>query len=467
LIGIAATGLAACGAAATAEPPAAAQATPAPAPTVVAPTLPAAVEIELGVSGSGEIMAAQDADLVFTAQGTVAEVRVEEGDTVKKGDLLAILDTRPFDNALHQAEAALAAAKAQEAALTEDPKAADAAAARAQLAQAQAALQQVRQGPKEQDLRTADAAVALAETNLQSTRDGLSMAKTSAEAGVEQAVAALTQAQARYAQAKNLWDRIQDKGTDPNNPKVCDAQGQNCKPNKVNDTQREAYYTAYVQAEAAMQQAELAVQQAVVAAEEARKAEILGIQAAEQQVTQARAAAEKLRLPPDKAQVAAAQAGVAQAQAAQARILPDPSNAQKAIASSGVAQAEAALELAKLNREHAEIRAPFDGIVSELNIDPGDPSATGAAPAIRLVDVSTLRLEVQISDVDIGRVSVGQQATIIVDSVPDKVYTGKVTYIAPTATAIGTLRTYLIRIAIDDQTGLRAGMSARVDLATN
>jgi HlyD family secretion protein len=469
LIGIVATSLAACGAAATAEPPPAAQqATPAPAPTVVAPTLPAAVEIELGVSGSGEIMAAQDADLVFTAQGTVAEVKVQEGDTVKKGDLLAILDTRPFDNALHQAEAALAAAKAQEAALSEAPKAADAAAARAQLAQAQAALQQVRQGPKEQDLRTADAGVALAETNVQSTRDRLSQAKTSADAGVEQAVAALTQAQARYSQAKNNYERARETGKDPVNPsKGTDPTTGEDIPNKVNDAQLENYYATFVQAEAAMKQAELAVQQAVIAAEEARKAEILGIQAAEDQLTQARAAAEKLRLPPDKAQVAAAQAGVAQAQAAQARILPDPSNAQKAIASSGVAQAEAGLELAKLNREHAEIRAPFDGIVAELNIDPGDPSATGGDPAIRLVDVSTLRLEVQISDVDIGRVSEGQQASIIVDSVPDKVYTGKVTYIAPTATAVGTLRTYLIRVAIDDQTGLRAGMSARVDLATN
>jgi HlyD family secretion protein len=433
----------------------------------VAPTLPPAVEIELGVSGSGEIMAVQDADLVFTAQGTVAEVKVQEGDSVKKGDLLAILDTRPFDNALHQAEAALAAAKAQEAALNEAPKAADAAAARAQLAQAQAALQQVRQGPKEQDLRTADAGVALAETNVQSTRDRLSQAKTAAEAGIDQAVAALTQAQARYAQAKNNYERARETGKDPLNPsRGTDPTTGKDIPNKVNDAQLENYYATFVQAEAAMKQAELAVQQAIVAAEEARKAEVLGIQAAEDQLTQARAAAEKLRLPPDKAQLAAAQAGVAQAQAAQARILPDPTDAQKAIASSGVAQAEAGLELAKLNREHAEIRAPFDGIVAELNIDPGDPSATGADPAIRLVDVSTLRLEVQISDVDIGRVSVGQQATINVDSVPDKAYTGKVTYIAPTATAVGTLRTYLVRIAIDDQTGLRAGMSARVDLAT-
>jgi HlyD family secretion protein len=466
LIGLLAVSLAACGAGATAEQPGApaAQATAAPLPTIAVPTQPPTAEIELGVSGSGEIVAAQDADLVFTAQGTVAEVRVEEGDTVKKGDLLAILDTRPFDQALHQAEAALAAAQAQEAALNDPPKAADAAAARAQLQQAQAALQQVLQGPKAQDLQSVDAALALAQTNLQSTRDGLSQAKTMAEAQVQQAAETLTQAQARYSQAKNNWDRVQDKGTDPNNPKTCDQTGNNCKPNKLNDPQREAYYSAYVQAEAAMHQAEIAVQQAVVAAEEARKAELVGIQAAEQQVTQAQAAADKLRLPPDKAQVAAAQAGVAQARAAQARILPDPSDSQKAIANSGVAQAQAGLELARLNREHAEIHAPFDGIVAEVNVDPGDPSATGSQPAIKVVDVSELRLEVQLSDVDIGRVQVGQPAKVFVDSVPDQVFTGKISYIAPTATAVGTLRTYLVRIALDNQQGLRAGMSARVDI---
>ncbi len=426
--------------------------------------MPANEEIELGVSGSGEIMAAQDADLVFNAQGTVAEVRVEEGDAVKKGDLLALLDTRPFDQALHQAEAALASAEAQEAALTEAPRSADAAAARAQLQQAQAALQQVLQGPKDQDLQSVDAAVGLSQTNLQSTRDRLSQAKTMADAQIKQAADALTQAQARYAVAKNNWDRVQDTGNDPINPENCGTTG--CEDNKLNDSQRENYYSAFVQAEAAMHQAENAVQQSLVAAEEARKAEIIGIQAAEQQVTQAQAAAEKLRLPPDQAQVAAAQAGIAQARAAQARLQPEPTDAQKAIAGSGIAQAQASLELARLNREHAEIRAPFDGIVAAVNIDPGDPSATGSQPAIKLVDVSKLRVEVQISDVDVGRVKVGQTTQIYLDSIPDTIFTGKVSYIAPTATAVGTLRTYLVRVDLDTQEGLRAGMSARVDFAT-
>ena len=93
-------------------------------------------------------------------------------------------------------------------------------------------------------------------------------------------------------------------------------------------------------------------------------------------------------------------------------------------------------------------------------------SATVNQPAIRVVDMSTLRAEVQISDVDIGHVSVGQKAELHVDGLPDKVFTGKVSYIAPTATIVGTLRSYLVRVDLDDQQGLRAGMSTRVDLKT-
>jgi HlyD family secretion protein len=470
LIALLGVGLAACGGtpAASPAPAPAAQATAVPQPTVEVPAIPPAQEIELGVSGSGEFVAEQDADLVFNTQGTVDQVKVKEGDKVKKGDVLAILDIRPFDNALHQAEAALAAAQAQEAALNDPPKSADAAAARAQLQQAQAALQSVRQGPKAQDLQTVDAAVALSETNLQSTRDKLSQAKTAAEAGIQQAVDALTQAQARYAQAKNNYERARESGKDPVAPsKGTDPTTGKDIPNKVNDAQLESYYSIFVQAEAAMHQAETNVQQAVIAAEEARKAEILGIQSAEQQVSQAHAAADKLRLPPDKAQLAAAQAGVAQAQAGLARLQPDPSDSQKAIAASGVAQAEAGLEAAKLNRERAELIAPFDGVVAAVNIDPGDPSSVVGQPAIKVVDVSKLRLEVQISDVDIGKVSVGQKATVHVDSLPDKTFEGTVSYVAPTATAVGTLRTYLVRIDVADQAGLRAGMSARVDFATS
>jgi HlyD family secretion protein len=467
LAALVATGLAACGAApSSAQQAPAAQATSAPVPTAAPVVVPTAAPIDLGVSGSGEVKAAQDADLVFLSQGTVAEVKIAEGDAVKKGDLLAILDLRPFDQQLHQAEAGLATAQAQQAALHESPKAADAAAARAQLQQAQAALDAVKQGPKDPDRAQGQAGLNAAQVNVQATRDKLSLAKTSAESQVQQAALALTQAQANYSQARDNWQRAQDNDKDPINPsKGKDANGKDI-PNKLNDAQRQSYYTAFVQAEAALHQAEQALQLAQAAYANARQDEVSGIQAAEQQLAQAQAAVDKLNLPPDSAQLAAAQAGIAQARAAQAKLQPDPTDSQKAIASSGVAQAEAALELARLNREHAELHAPFDGVVAAVNIDPGDPSATGSEPAIKVVDVSTLHVDAQISDIDIGKVQIGQAAEIHVDALPEQVFKGKVSYVAPTATTVGTIRTYLVRVSIDNQSGLRAGMSARVDLAT-
>ena len=462
--GALAIGLAACGAApTTTAPAAAAQTSVVPLATVVPAPTAAAPNITLGISGIGEIKAAQDADLVFQAQGTVATVSVKEGAAVKKGDLLAILDMRAFDQQLHQAEAALANAKAQQDGLTQAPRKADAAAAAAQVRQAQAQVTAVRQGAKDPDRAQVQAGLNSAQINLQSTKDRLSLAKTQADVQVEQGALALTQAQARYAQAKEYWQTVQDTGNDPIVPSVTNSTGKKT-PNKLSDGQRANYYSSFVQAEAALHQSEQSLQLAQQLAEGARQGELNGIAAAEQQLVQAQATSDKLNLPPDSAQLSAAQAALAQALAAQARLTQAPLDAQTAAAAAGVAQAQAGLELAQITREHAEIRAPFDGVVAQVNVDPGDPSTTIGQPAIKVVDISALHLDAQISDIDIGQVTVGQAIEVRADARPDTVYKGKVSYIAPTATTSGSIRTYLVRVTLDNQAGLLAGMSARVDL---
>jgi len=462
--GALAIGLAACGAApTTTAPAAAAQTSVVPLATVVPAPTAAAPNITLGISGIGEIKAAQDADLVFQAQGTVATVSVKEGAAVKKGDLLAILDMRAFDQQLHQAEAALANAKAQQDGLTQAPRKADAAAAAAQVRQAQAQVTAVRQGAKDPDRAQVQAGLNSAQINLQSTKDRLSLAKTQADVQVEQGALALTQAQARYAQAKEYWQTVQDTGNDPIVPSVTNSTGKKT-PNKLSDGQRANYYSSFVQAEAALHQSEQSLQLAQQSAEGARQGELNGIAAAEQQLVQAQATSDKLNLPPDSAQLSAAQAALAQALAAQARLTQAPLDAQTAAAAAGVAQAQAVLELAQITREHAEIRAPFDGVVAQVNVDPGDPSTTIGQPAIKVVDISALHLDAQISDIDIGQVTVGQATEVRADARPDTVYKGKVSYIAPTATTSGSIRTYLVRVTLDNQAGLLAGMSARVDL---
>jgi HlyD family secretion protein len=417
-----------------------------------------------GVSGIGEITAMQDSDLVFQVQGIVAEVNVKEGDTVKKGDVLASLDTRTLDQQVQQAQAGLQSAQAQASALDEPPRAADLAAARAQVQSAVAALNQVQSGPKEEDIRSAQANVDAAQANLQGTRDKLSLAKTQAQGQVDQAVQALTQAQAAYAKAKSNWDYVQETGKDPIQPDSVNPQTGKKTGNKLSEGGRQNYYTQFVQAEAALRQAEQNVDQAVKAADTARQNEVTGVQAAEQQVVQAQQALQKLTAPPDKDKVAQAQAGVAQAQAQLAKLNPAPTGSQKEQAAAAIAQAEAALELAKINRERAVLTAPFDGVIAAVNIDPGDPSSVGNAAAIRIVDISKLRAEVQISDTDIAKVQIGQAAQVRVDALPNKSYSGKVSYIAPAANVAGNIRTYLVRVDLDNQEGLRAGMSARVSI---
>lgn len=75
-----------------------------------------------------------------------------------------------------------------------------------------------------------------------------------------------------------------------------------------------------------------------------------------------------------------------------------------------------------------------------------------------------MRVEVNISDTDIARVREGQVAEVRADAVPDEVYLGTVSYIAPTATVVGNVRTYTVRIVLDRQEGLRSGMSVRVNI---
>jgi len=486
LAGLLATQLAACGAA----PAAPAAAAPAMQATAVAG--PATAETFAGIDAIGEVKPIQDANLTFQVAGTVAQVLVKEGDVVKKDQLLAVLDTRVFDEKVGQAQAALQVAQAAlqsaqaqqqvalatQSALTDPPKPALVLAARAQVQAAQIALKQARTG-QSQNVITAQASLAAARDTLQSSKDKLSRAKTSADAAIPQAALALQQAQAAYAVAKSNWDYVQETGKNPTSPDTINPATGKKTPNKLTDAQRAQYYAVYVQADAALHQAEQKLEQVQIDAQQARQAETIGVQTAEQQVTQSQAALNKVAVPADQDAVAAAQANLALAQANLANLQPDPrpsdqarvaanvaaANAGVAAAEANVAQAQAALEQAQLSRSYAEIHAPYAGQIAQVNVDPFDASTTAGQPAIRLLDLSKLRVEVQISDADIARVRVGQ-ALQVHSGALDRAYNGKVSYIAPEATSSGATRSYLVRIDLDQQDGLRSGMQVTVDIAT-
>jgi len=467
---------------------------------------PAAAATASGqLSGSGTIEA-EEVLVTSEVGGRIKTLLVDEGQEVAAGQTLAVIDTALLEAQLEQARAAVGVAEANLAQLRAGAREEDVLAVQAQVDQARAlrdgatkayenaqkilknpqeletqvtqaraardaaqrTLDQVRAGSRAEDIAAADAALAQAQINVQSTRDTLSLAKTTAEAQVQQAADALTQAQASYARTKSNWQYVQDTGNDPVQPKLCTASG--CKPNKLSDAQRNNYYTQFVQAEAVVHQAENSVQQAVVATEQARQAEITGIQAAESQAQSTEANSAKLKNGPTRETLAAAQTALSNAQRMldlvlairnnplQLQAAVDTAKAQLDSAEAQLAQAQAKLELVKNGARPEQIQAaeaqlaqaraaqrqievllskatltaPRAGLILSRSLHQGEQASAGAT-IMTIGALDSVRLTLYIGETDIGRVRQGQQARVSVDSFPGRVFAGTVTFIAQQA----------------------------------
>ncbi len=69
-------------------------------------------DLIVSISGSGNIVVSDEANLTFGSSGKIDKIYVDEGDEVNKGEVLARLDTGPLKLALTQAQAAMNQAKA-------------------------------------------------------------------------------------------------------------------------------------------------------------------------------------------------------------------------------------------------------------------------------------------------------------------------------------------------------------------
>jgi RND family efflux transporter MFP subunit len=112
---------------------------------------------------------------------------------------------------------------------------------------------------------------------------------------------------------------------------------------------------------------------------------------------------------------------------------------------------EAALEEAKVLVEYSNIRAPFDGVVLTKNADIGDivtplgAAANAKAAVVAMADMSSLQVEVDVSESNISQVRVGQPCEIRLDAFPDLRFRGGVHMIVPTADR--TKASVLVKVA--------------------
>ncbi|MFC2071502.1 efflux RND transporter periplasmic adaptor subunit [Chloroflexota bacterium] len=123
------------------------------------------------------------------------------------------------------------------------------------------------------------------------------------------------------------------------------------------------------------------------------------------------------------------------------------------------------LALAQQQLDEATITAPFSGIVASVPVDEKDTVIT-TTTIIHLIDHSSMKLEVQVDEIDVTEVEPGQRAIIEVDALPALPFEGKVSSISQLPTEEAGVIVYDVKIefAVPEDVGIRAGMSASADI---
>jgi membrane fusion protein (multidrug efflux system) len=131
---------------------------------------------------------------------------------------------------------------------------------------------------------------------------------------------------------------------------------------------------------------------------------------------------------------------------------------QKAVTALRLARAQAEVAAKKL--ADARLTAPMSGVVARRGIQPGEQAGPGV-PVFTLVQVDRVQVQVGVPEAEIGRVAVGQRATLTVPALDDASFEGRVHIVGIAADPAS--RTYTTKIAVPNpRRVLRPGMIAEV-----
>lgn len=450
------------------------------------------------VTSTGSVAARTTAQLAFRTSGRVEQVAVSVGDQVKQGQLLAKLEDADLKTQVVLAQAQLTTAQAKLDGLKAGARPEEVASAAAALASAQAKLSQVQKGSTQADLQSAESAVVTARGNLASAEAKLADLKRGptpedlaiAQTAVDQARAGLASAQAKLDELKAgpTQSDIASAQASVNSAKQAlitaedkyqMAKGDNLKESGFSSVSaaQQNYESARANYDTAVQKlnelmagskaADLQAAQsnvdsagAALTSAEARLAQVKAgqtqadlvqaekaVDSARSALTSAEAKLEQLKAGATPEDLDVAQAAVTQAQATLALKRSPNTEADLRTAEAAVQQAEASLEQARRNLENASLFAPFDGVVAAVSASPGE-TATGAV--VTLVDPKQVRVNVNLAEMDVARVQLGQGAEIAFDALQGARLTGKVVAIAPSATVQSGVATYQVSLSVGE-----------------
>lgn len=138
---------------------------------------------------------------------------------------------------------------------------------------------------------------------------------------------------------------------------------------------------------------------------------------------------------------------------------------QIAAKQNAVTSAQQDLDDAKASAAKDTITSPINGVVAELDVKKGDSIANGATAAV-IIDPNSLQTVVSVDELDISKVKVAQKATISLDAITDKTFSGSVTQVDPIGTSSNGVATYSVTVSIENPTNVKIGMTTNVEITT-
>jgi HlyD family secretion protein len=128
----------------------------------------------------------------------------------------------------------------------------------------------------------------------------------------------------------------------------------------------------------------------------------------------------------------------------------------------------AALDRAKINLAYATIYAPINGVVTDRKVNVGQTvAASFSSPTLFTIanDLKRMQVQTTVDETDVGKISIGQEATFTVDAYAEDKFSGTVSQIRLAPQSIQNVVNYIVIVDVqNDQLKLMPGMTASVKI---
>jgi len=136
-----------------------------------------------------------------------------------------------------------------------------------------------------------------------------------------------------------------------------------------------------------------------------------------------------------------------------------------------VVRAKVAVDDAQNQMDDTNVRAPISGTIIEKLVERGQVISSptrdvgGGTVLLRMADLGLVQVRTLVDETDVGKIKVGQRATVTVDAYPNRPFEGTVLKIEPQAITEQNVTMFPVQVRIDNRAGLlRPGMNAEVEI---